>query len=757
MKTVAIAIVLVSLQLGQAAEVTPVQKVIQLMSGMLEKGKLMKHDEQLHFAAYKQFCDDTSVEKTNAIAESEETMQVLKADIGKYTAAAARLTKEIAELDEDVAIWKGDIKAATAVRDIEKHDAHATLTDYSESIDALEHAIRVLKGEAHDRKQAESPEAAQKAAEGKDETFLQSEDSQKQAESDEAEVEATQKQAENAGADIEASENQGKQAESAAAEVAASQKQTDAAEKEVDGFEAERSESFMQLSALTQMKLIPDQTKHFVDAFLQSADTFTGAEPEANAYEFQSSGVVEMLTKLMDKFIAERTALEQEEANSRHAYEMLMQDLQTQLEQGEKSREEKSQKKAKALEAKAETISNLQDTAKTWRADKKYLKDLTATCAQKASDFDSRQQLRSEEIEAIEKAIEIISGDGVAGSADKHLPTLLQVHSSSSLGQLRASSQMRMRTRLIEYLQGKSKQMNSRVLSALATHVADDPFTKVKKLIKDLIIRLMQEANEEAEHKGWCDEELSANEHTRKEKTEAVEILTADIDELEASSAKLAEELTELSKAVSELDEAVAKATNIRQEEKAKNFATIKDAMDAQVAVAQAVTVLKEFYAKSGEATAFVQQGAKAKQAPPEIFDSEYKGMLPEKGGVVGMLEVIESDFARLESDTKAAEASAQKEYNSFVSDSKEDKAQKEAMIEHKTAKAQDQAQTLQQKRGDMEGTQKELDAALSYFEKLKPSCVDAGNSYEDRVSRRKEELESLQEAMKILNGEDIA
>merc|ERR1719316_946900 len=81
---------------ASALEVTPVQKVIQLLDGMLAKGKSEKHDEQVQFAAYKQFCDDTSVEKTRAIAEATETIEVLKADIQKYTADAATLTKEIA-------------------------------------------------------------------------------------------------------------------------------------------------------------------------------------------------------------------------------------------------------------------------------------------------------------------------------------------------------------------------------------------------------------------------------------------------------------------------------------------------------------------------------------------------------------------------------------------------------------------------------------------------------------------------------------
>merc|ERR1712113_253168 len=140
-----------------------------------------------------------------------------------------------------------------------------------------------------------------------------------------------------------------------------------------------------------------------------------------------------------------------------------------------------------------------------------------------------------------------------------------------------------------------------------------------------------------------------------------------------------------------------------------------------------------------------------------EIFDSPYKGMQSENGGIVGMLEVIESDFARLEADTKAAEASALKEYDSFMTDSKVDKSAKTTDIEHKEAKKQDQSQELGVKENDLDGTQKELDAALAYYDKLKPSCVDAGVSYEDRVARRKEEIESLRNALRILNGESIA
>merc|ERR1719352_1427089 len=261
----------------------------------------------------------------------------------------------------------------------------------------------------------------------------------------------------------------------------------------------------------------------------------------------------------------------------------------------------------------------------------------------------------------------------------------------------------------------------------------------------------MEEANEEAEHKGWCDTELSTNEQTRKEKTAAVETLHAEIDELSASIAKLTQEITDLTAKIAELDKAVAEATEIREAEKAENTQTIKDSQEAQTAVSQAVTVLKEFYEKAGEATALIQE------QKPEIFDEPYTGMQSENGGVLGMLEVIASDFARLETDTKAAEAEAQDSFDKFSSESAVNRAANSKDVEHKTTKKTNQESALTAKKADLEGTQKELDAALAYYDKLKPLCVDAGVSYEDRVGRRKEEIESLQEALRILNGEDIA
>merc|ERR1719261_2027414 len=135
MKFAGAAAVLLAAQASASdSKVTPVQKVIQLMEGMLAKGKSEKHDEQVQYAAYKQFCDDTSAEKKRLIKDAEEQIAVLGADIEKYTADAAQLAKEITQHEEDIGVWEGDEKAATKVREIEKADYDTLHADYSESI-----------------------------------------------------------------------------------------------------------------------------------------------------------------------------------------------------------------------------------------------------------------------------------------------------------------------------------------------------------------------------------------------------------------------------------------------------------------------------------------------------------------------------------------------------------------------------------------------------------------------------------------------
>merc|ERR1719291_88292 len=131
-------------------------------------------------------------------------------------------------------------------------------------------------------------------------------------------------------------------------------------------------------------------------------------------------------------------------------------------------------------------------------------------------------------------------------------------------------------------------------------------------------------------------------------------MLWAESDALKASIEKLGEDMTTLREELVELETAMSEETKLRTAEKSKNTQTIADAKESQEAVAAALTVLKDFYAKAGDATAFVQTKQPAQPEIPEFAEKEYTGMQSENGGVVGMMEVIESDFARLEADTTA-------------------------------------------------------------------------------------------------------
>merc|ERR1719456_1936505 len=129
---------------------------------------------------------------------------------------------------------------------------------------------------------------------------------------------------------------------------------------------------------------------------------------------------------------------------------MLIQDLTAQIETATEDREAKAQEKASKLQKAAEDKGDLADTTATRDADQTYLDDLVAECTQKSSDFESRQQLRTDELAAIDKAIEILSSGSVSGNADKYLPSFAQKQASVSFLQLSIGSKSPNQARVAE-------------------------------------------------------------------------------------------------------------------------------------------------------------------------------------------------------------------------------------------------------------------------------------------------------------------
>merc|ERR1719213_646459 len=452
----------------------------------------------------------------------------------------------------------------------------------------------------------------------------------------------------------------------------------------------------------------------------------------------------------------------------------------------------KKSTKGTRLEDAAAAKGDLADTQAAVAEDTKFLADLNSECEQKTFDYEQRQIVRSGEIEAIGKAIEIMSSPEVASGAT-HTMLMQQIlfgrPAPVSLAQLRSTDQSSKQQDVAAFLQQRSKMLHSNLLSLMANRASADPFKKVKKMIQDMISKLMEEANEEADHKAFCDAEMSTNKQTRDQKTTSIAELKASIEELTSNSQKLASEIVDLSEQIKAIDVAVAEAQSDRFDEKAKNTKTIEDANSAKVAVESALAVLKEFYEKAGYpathalppkgtgpiayddralaimhkaagGASFIQKGSTVNQGPmddaPETFDKPFTGTGDAGGGVIGMMEVIISDFERLETETSEAEFTAQKEYDAFAADSAEDKAVKEADSKNKASSLQRAKSDLATAQKDLRITQEELDAAMAYYEKLKPSCVEEVMSYAERVAQRKAETSSLQEALEILSGESI-
>lgn len=649
-------------------QVTPIQKVIQMLGDMLSKAKTEKKEEEVRFAAFQHFCERTAFEKTRDIGVSNEALAQLVADIGKAEADAVALGNEIAELDQSIQGWTKDEENATAIRDKDNADYKVAHKDYSESVDALERAIATLKSRA-----ADIPQAL---------ISLQ--------------------------------------------------------------------------STVVHNAHFPSEARRTIGSLIQTSSDSSLQAPEANAYEFQSAGVVNMLKKLKDKFLTELRALETEEMKARHNYEMLMQKFHDDIENANQQKDEKSEMKARRQADAARAKGDLTSTTGLRDDDAKYLTDLITECKSKSQDYESRQVMRKGEIDALSKAIEIMSSPAVSGTAEKHLPSALVQ------GESRGTSFIQLRNgydstsplqRAASFLSERATHAKSGLLSMMAQHAAEDPFAKVKKLIQDLLVKLMEEANAEADHKAWCDTELATNKQTREDLSTSVTDLTAQVDELTALVAKLGKDITQLSSEIAELDAAVAKALEDRAKEKEDNAVTLKEAQEAQAAVAQAIQVLKDFYANAAEATAFTQQpGADA----PATFNEPFKGQQDQSGGILGMLEVIQSDFARLEAETASAEDAGQRDFDKFSADSSQDKAVKQTEIDHKTLKKQQSEAKLATYNKELKDTNDELTAAMNYYDKLKPSCLDSGMSYEDRKQRREEEISSLKEALNILEGEAI-
>merc|ERR1719401_1583204 len=238
---------------------------------------------------------------------------------------------------------------------------------------------------------------------------------------------------------------------------------------------------------------------------------------------------------------------------------------------------------------------------------------------------------------------------------------------------------------IISLLKGKGQQLKSTLLTSLASKIASDPFAKIKKLIQELIERLLKEAAEEANQKGFCDKATADATQKRTYSSDKIEALNAKMAKLAALSDKLGEELATLSKEIAELNTAQASAKKTRGEEKTENANTVAEAKAGLAAVNMAIDILDKFYKTSAKAKVDLSLAQKGPldDAPDAGFDNgeAYQGAGAESGGIIGMMEVIQSDFERTITETKKAEALAAKNHLEFMTETSKSLAEKNVAL----------------------------------------------------------------------------
>jgi len=314
------------------------------------------------------------------------------------------------------------------------------------------------------------------------------------------------------------------------------------------------------------------------------------------------------------------------------------------------------------------------------------------------------------------------------------------------------------REKALDLLRTAARSTHSAAMERLVNELTlrpNSPFDEVNNMIQKMIFRLMDEQKEEDKHKDWCDQEVSKTDKSAEAKTDKVGELADKLEEARARLQKLATDIKSADEMVADLTTFMKEAAEIRKTGKHENAAALKDAQDAQSAIADATAVLKDFYKKSGmvdkEPYEFVQRGG----APVELEDPapslpEYKGT-PQATNIISLLETAASEFAQMEADTRAQEATDQDDFENEMQTSKIEQTRRAKESETKSSEKKNLVEKIAMLEKNKKHVQGDLDMVKQYLKDLRPACVEGASEYDDRKAARSKEADALRQSQGIL------
>jgi hypothetical protein len=499
------------------------------------------------------------------------------------------------------------------------------------------------------------------------------------------------------------------------------------------------------LETLVQASTLNTADVNKLTALLQSGSSSSTTDelddfgaPAAAAYGSHSGGIIDTLEDLLGKAQEQLSDARKKETTSTHNFQLLKQSLEDKIKVSTKEAAASKANLAESSEKKAVVTGDLDVTSKDLAEDIKTLEDMTHDCMTKAEDFESETKSRAEELKAL----------GAAKTAVKEA-TGAAAHATYSFAQVsffqtrRSQSDSLKGSKATRLVRDMARNHKSVALAHLASRIASamgasnkegaDPFGKVKGLIRDMIDRLEDEASADATQKAYCDKETSESNEAKEDLSAAEEKLSLKIDQMTARKTKLREQVASLQNSLAKLSKSQADMDELRKEEHAAYVQNKADLQQGIEGVKIALKVLREYYAKDDKAHDAADGGA---------------------DGIVGLLEVIESDFSKGLAETVATEEGAKAAYEAETKENEIEKAAKNKDVDYKSKEAVRLEKAASAASSDRGNVQTELDAVLEYLTKLESMCVAKPESYEEKTRQRQEEIEGLQTALNILEGD---
>lgn len=499
--------------------------------------------------------------------------------------------------------------------------------------------------------------------------------------------------------------------------------------------------------------------------------SLTGA-PDPDAYKSKSGGILDTLADMQEKAEAQQSTLQKDEMKSKFNYDMLKQSIEDKIANQQQELDDAKKSKAQAEESKAAATGELAIVTKDLSDDYKTLTDAHHDCMSKASEFEIETASRAEELKALATAKKFIK-EATAFAQEKAYGNTASFVQLSMKTRVRAGTktqnQLAMGTsgfEAIKVIRHLASDLQSRALVQLAQRMSaafrtaqstqDDPFVKVKEMINSMIAKLVKEAEEEAGQKAFCDKEMSETQKSKEDKESDIEDLSTKIEKASAEAAKLKEEAAILSGELSALAKSQAEMDEMRRKEHEQFVATSSDLEQGLKGLRMALKVLREYYSQD---KSLVQVATADEVQAQSNFEASMQNGAPQSGaasGIIGLLEVAESDFDKNLAEVKSIEEAAVEEYEKITQENKVTKAAKEQDLKYKSKSSKSLSKTVSELMGDRDEIQSELDSVLEYYEKLKPQCIAKAPSYEERKARREKEIAGLKDALAILEGEAV-